>query len=63
MIEIPFVRVNCPYCGKENKLETHMFPTWWAAACDEEVGGCGKIFVYRVFVEPRAITRKVAGEE
>lgn len=63
MIEIPSVKVNCPYCGKENKLSADRFPTWWAAYCDIEMGGCDKLFVYKTIVEVRGITRKVEGEE
>jgi len=63
MIEITSVKVNCPYCGVENKLAAEKYPFWWAAVCDGEVGGCEKVFIYKTIVEIRSIARKVEGEE
>jgi hypothetical protein len=62
MIEIAFVKVDCPYCGMENKLAAERFPQWWAASCDGEMGGCNRIFIYKTIAEPRGIARKVEGE-
>jgi hypothetical protein len=63
MIETTSVRVNCPYCGLENKVTAEKYPPWWATCCDGEIGGCEKIFIYKVIVEVRGLTRKIVGEE
>ena len=62
-IQFDNLRTECPYCKMEQKVHAERYPIWSTAFCDEEIGGCGKLFVYKTVGEPRIVTRKVEGEE
>jgi len=63
MITFDILETECPYCNMIQKVRLESFPQWWATCCDEGIGGCGKLFIYKVVGTPRIITRKVEGEE
>lgn len=58
------IKVNCPYCGTENKVEvTEMYDDAKIVFCNILTGGCDKMFVADISVSINAQTRKVEGQE